>query len=134
MIQVLYVSRSMLGSDALELDRLIVQARHNNSMNGITGLLWADGERFAQVIEGDEGAIVELLYKLDQDTRHAGIEIVQRKAIDSPEFGSWSMVRPAVFGAASPYEMRLIHRLESMTTALGDVFRSIIAGPRGATA
>ena len=134
MRQLLYVSDSRIGTDTLALDRLMLQARHNNALDGITGLLWTDGRRFAQVLEGEEALIAELVAKLRTDERHANFEIVQDGSTDERRFGEWSMNRPDIDAAAQVYEQRMRRQLASVGTALTHAYEQVIGGSRTAMA
>jgi len=54
------VTPARLNDDAV-MD-ILAQARENNKAKNITGLLYYDGQRFLQIIEGSEDHI-EMLYQ-----------------------------------------------------------------------
>ena len=132
MRQLLYVSESLVGDDEQALDQLITQARHNNALDGVTGLLWTDGRRFAQVIEGGEHAVDELIAKIRDDARHANVETVLDSSVDERAFGEWSMARPAADGLGEVYEQRMRRELARIRSGLGAIFAEVIAGDRAA--
>lgn len=130
MRQLLYVSRSRIGSDTQALDRLMMQARNNNAIDGTTGLLWTDGSRFAQVLEGEDAVIAQLLDKLRIDERHAGLAIVQDVQIAERRFGQWSMNRPDADPVAEVYADRMRRQLASIRSPLSEAFEQVVAGSR----
>ena len=130
MRQLLYVSESLVGSDVRELDRIMVAARANNAMDGLTGLLWTDGKRFAQVLEGDSSAVASLLAKLCLDRRHRDLEVVHDTTIAQRQFGDWSMGRPTNDRIFMTYEERMRTQLGKLRSELGAIFESVIAGSR----
>ena len=50
--RVIYISRSMIGADPQEIEAIISSSIRWNTKGEVAGMLWADGESFAQVIEG----------------------------------------------------------------------------------
>lgn len=91
MIQVTYISRTRepMGPEAL-LD-LLMQCRANNEQSDITGLLLYGNETFLQVLEGDDKVVDDLVSQILEDSRHADIEVISRKAIEARDYGEWRM-------------------------------------------
>ncbi len=73
----LYVSDLAAGSPATVVADIARQARANNQQVDITGILAFDGESFAQFVEGAELTILSLLERLEEDTRHERMEVLQ---------------------------------------------------------
>ena len=75
---VLYVSRSLLvpiRAEA-EVDAIVAAARlRNESLNVSGALAFAQGS-FAQVLEGPEGAVENLLSSITVDQRHEAFRII----------------------------------------------------------
>ena len=88
--QLCYSSRSAPGVD---VDHILQQSRHNNAVDGITGLLWHDGTHFLQVIEGPEASVAATYARIAADPRHDELEILSNRTIGVREFGYWSMER-----------------------------------------
>ena len=84
-------------SDA-EFTLLGLQAGRLNALDGITGLLVFNGERFCQTIEGAPAAINDLLARLDRDPRHADVEVIDDTEVEARRFRSWDMQLLAVPG------------------------------------
>ena len=132
MRQLLYISDSLVGTDVAALDRIMIQARAHNTLVGLTGLLWTDGKRFAQVLEGERSVVDELLAKLDLDRRHVNLEIVQDSGIEERQYGDWSMMRPSNDRLFAVYESRMTAQLNRLRSALGAAFEDVISGSRPA--
>lgn len=130
MRQLLYVSDSLIGFDQEALDALLIQARNNNAIDDITGLLWTDGRMFAQVIEGEETAIGNLLAKLKRDPRHKNLTVIDDVDVMQRHFGDWFMASPAREGHAELYERRMRQRLTSTKSRLGSTFWQVVAASR----
>jgi hypothetical protein len=94
MRQYLYTSRSIEFCREPALDAILEVSRHNNALEGLSGLLWADGTSFLQVLEGDDQAVSSLIDRLIKDPRHRDmVPLVDRK-IETREFGYWAMAMP----------------------------------------
>ena len=92
MLQIVYVS-SVVGYPG-DADILAI-SRRNNARDGITGLLYSDGVRFMQVLEG-RFEKVELAYaRIKLDQRHRASVVLSRRSIDEREFGHWEMAARA---------------------------------------
>ncbi len=126
MRQILYTSRSLIGDNIRALDELMVQAQANNALDGITGLLWTDGNRFAQVIEGSDNALAALLDRLPADPRHREFAILQDSSVADRQFGDWSMARPANDPLFASFERRMQDQLASLGNVLSAKFSDII--------
>ena len=90
MLQLVYVSsvnRSLPASPIA----LLAQARRNNHRDSITGLLYSDGARFLQVLEGPEDRVEAAYARIQQDSRHRALVQLSRRTIGAREFGDWDM-------------------------------------------
>lgn len=92
--RLLYVSRisdaaaaSLPGAMA---DILIVSAQRN-PLDAITGLLFADGVSFVQVLEGPDARVIACYERILQDQRHHDIRLRSLTSIDARSFPRWSM-------------------------------------------
>jgi hypothetical protein len=90
-LQVSYVSRSSEPISARQLLALLLQCRENNTAVGVTGMLLYANRTFLRVIEGDDAVIDDLVAKILLDPRHAEVQMVSRKAIESRDYADWSM-------------------------------------------
>lgn len=87
----IYVSRSLIGADPATLDAIVSAAMVRNAKDGLTGMLWADGQSFAQAIEGDPEKLGMTMERIRADPRHTECATVSDRAVLSRQFGSWSM-------------------------------------------
>jgi hypothetical protein len=92
--RLIYISRSLVGSSANELDAIVRRSVVHNQANGVTGMLWSDGANFAQVLEGEHDAVAETMSRIRADPRHADIEVLVDRSIAQRMFGGWAMVLP----------------------------------------
>ena len=90
MLQLVYISSST--TRGLEgLDAILATSRRNNARDGITGLLYADGTRFLQALEGEGAAVEAAFARIRTDPRHRGVVVLSRRTIAVREFGPWDM-------------------------------------------
>lgn len=89
----IYVSRSaFLGPSAeCEVDELVAGARRQNDSVGITGALIFTGDHFAQVIEGPDAPVDDLLRSILHDNRHHSIQHFEDSDVPARLFGSWTL-------------------------------------------
>ncbi|QNQ11123.1 BLUF domain-containing protein [Sphingomonas alpina] len=107
MRQILYVSISTVPGDKADLVGILEQSRHNNAIDGVTGLLWSDGRHFMQVIEGPEVSIKETFARIHVDTRHHQLEVLHDRPIENREFGGWSMAHRRATDPVDAYDAQM---------------------------
>jgi len=93
MRRLIYTSQSRLGSNPAELDRLVEQASVLNKAVDITGMLWADKDRFVQALEGAHDVVADTMQRIQADPRHRDLEILCDRPVVQRMFGRWAMVR-----------------------------------------
>lgn len=91
MIQLLYTSVASRDIGPEELKRIGALAADRNGVDGISGLLCFDGQKFMQLIEGPRDSIQSLMKRLQRDERHRDIAIVYEAETRGRDFGHWSM-------------------------------------------
>lgn len=124
--QLLYVSALRQGVPVTEVSRIVSAARLRNAVDGITGLLVFDGDRFCQYVEGPPAAVESLLGRLCRDERHTELDILvdgtfegarrfsgwRLGYVDSFEADEIGMLRGLRDGAALACFERLVPRLD----------------------
>ena len=91
MLRLIYFSTARLGLDRSEIEGLLSAAAMHNRAAGITGLLLCNGLNFLQVLEGPAAAVEALFGRIAEDSRHSGVALLKREAIDSPSYPQWGM-------------------------------------------
>ena len=117
MIQIVYISTSrtyIAGSRA----GILEESRRNNRRDGISGLLFDDGVRFLQVLEGPEDRVEAAVQRIKADARHRAIVILSRRSITAREFGDWAM---ASFGEGHDAEAVIVQVDALVSTASPNV-------------
>jgi hypothetical protein len=91
--RIIYVSRSLIGADPLGFDAILSSSIRWNTDVQVTGMLWADGANFAQVIEGHPDKVGLTMDRIRSDYRHTDIDVLLDREVLSRQFGNWSMWR-----------------------------------------
>lgn len=91
MRQLLYTSSATAAAIGDEIASILKASRRNNAALGITGLLWTDGNRFLQVLEGDDQGVGETYKRICADPRHRAAVVLHDRAVEGRTFGQWSM-------------------------------------------
>lgn len=91
MKRVMYVSRARHRMTHGELTDLLLGARQRNQEHGITGILVYAAGNFAQVLEGPDAAIDQLLRNLHADPRHDDYRVIAEGSVETRSFDGWSM-------------------------------------------
>jgi hypothetical protein len=88
----LYVSKTLLEypEGKAELASIVAAANLRNAQLEITGALISTSSYFAQVLEGSQAAVEELMRSIDADPRHMRLKII-RTAEEPRRFTGWSM-------------------------------------------
>lgn len=99
MLQLVYISTAVNTPSYADILRT---SRRNNGRDAITGLLYADGVRFMQALEGPAEAVQAAYDRIKADPRHKAAVILSRRDVDTREFGDWEMAerRPGQHGDA----------------------------------
>ncbi|MCP3734534.1 BLUF domain-containing protein [Sphingomonas sp. RP10(2022)] len=108
MRQIVYIS-SMRRQAAIDPAAILGQSRRNNARARITGLLFFDGKRFLQALEGEEAAVDAAFARIQADDRHHALVVLSDRTIAVREFGEWAMAyaTPGEAGDALEQVMRL---------------------------
>ncbi|WP_235530484.1 MULTISPECIES: BLUF domain-containing protein [unclassified Sphingomonas] len=118
--QIFYTSRCVPGVD---VDQIVQHSRHNNAVDGITGLLWYNDGIFLQVIEGPESSVASTYARIAKDPRHDALTILSDRPVEAREFGYWSMERAERGSADSDALLaRLERRLNNAPDAVRQAF------------
>lgn len=108
MKQILYASvNARTDGQPADVTGILEQSRHNNALDGITGLLWTDGERFLQVLEGGEEAVDACYARICADTRHRAIVTIVERTVERREFGYWALAHKTGDALADVHDQRV---------------------------
>jgi hypothetical protein len=63
----------------------------NNARDRITGFLIFDKAHFLQILEGNAPDVAHTLQRIQADSRHRNLTIIEDKAVAERTFGDWAM-------------------------------------------
>jgi len=132
MRQILYISTAATALQAGEADTILATSQRNNSRDAITGLLYFDGKRFLQALEGDSVALDETLTRIERDARHRAIVILSDREVAEREFGDWSMAYRAPGADADAFVARVEALVEKASANVRATFTSFAETRRAA--
>lgn len=91
MRQIVYVSTAMGQITPDDIEAILNVSRRNNARDGLTGLLYFEGKRFLQVLEGRGEAITNTVARIERSPRHRALVILSERDVEKREFGEWTM-------------------------------------------
>ena len=89
--QVLYISRATRAVSDSDVRRILFASRRNNRRIDVTGCLLFSGSHFVQVLEGERGALRDLIAHIAQDVRHENVRVVVDHEVRKRTYPGWSM-------------------------------------------
>ena len=125
--QLLYVSRAVPSGATVPLDPIYETSRHNNAIDGVTGLLFSDGKRFVQVLEGSHQAVEAAMDRIKEDPRHDHVTVLRDETVAMREFGGWSMADRRRGEGAGEFDDRLRRLLRAASPAIAEAFLDLLA-------
>jgi hypothetical protein len=129
-----YFSRnSLLGSldqVGAEVQQILEVSRRNNQRVGVTGALLFNCSCFAQVLEGPLNAVEETFERIQRDTRHADVTVLELAMAPVREFPAWSMAFAGVLdehrGSFASLAEANIQRAGAAAEGLYDLLRNLV--------
>jgi hypothetical protein len=93
LFSLIYISRSRLDPAAADeaIDAIVATSIAHNEQADITGALIYSGSHFAQVLEGGEPAVRELMARIERDPRHEHVTTIDSRTVSARRFGDWRM-------------------------------------------
>ncbi|MHC6217286.1 BLUF domain-containing protein [Stenotrophomonas acidaminiphila] len=88
---VAYTSTAVAGLTPADLDHLLVDARAHNRMEGVTGVLLYDGQRFFQYFEGPDAGVERIYARIRQSRMHVELDVLQDGPVQKLHFMQWHM-------------------------------------------
>lgn len=132
MLQLVYVSTAAPGVSEREVQQILARSRANNARNLLTGLLYFDGLRFMQVLEGAPDRIEATYARITVDPRHRALVVVSRRTIEAREFGNWAMAYGLSFDERQALGNKVSALVEGASPAVRGIFEGFLAARRAA--
>lgn len=128
LIQICYASVAAVPFDEPKLKGMLMNARANNTRDGVTGLLLYGNGHFVQLIEGEEAAVDALYARIVRDPRHCQVFLMYRESVTARDFGTWTMA----FEQLTDFKPEFLHD-SSQARAMVNLFlekeRTLTASP-----
>lgn len=120
LFQLTYISSARGNITMDECNAILAKSRINNRRLDVSGVLLFNSKRFLQALEGEEQVIKSLFEKIGKDPRHAAVVMLNHRAIEARQFGSWAMAFDDGSGATDLRERigTLLAGTDSSTRAL----------------
>lgn len=110
LFRIVYCSRNMLGGgDDASLQQILATSRRNNAGSEVTGALLHSLGLFVQTLEGPFAAVQSVFERIQIDSRHDDVVVLEARSVDARLFADWSMA------AAEPDDPAAAQRLVSRT-------------------
>ena len=95
--RLVYRSRNLVGTTtgAQDLGAIFLSARGNNRELDVTGALLVTADRFVQALEGDEATVRALYDRIEKDSRHDDVTLIDAEAVAQRVFSRWAMAKVA---------------------------------------
>ncbi len=132
--QLLYISIAARPCDEDDLAAILRASRDNNVLYSVTGILWSDGERFIQALEGPIASVEETYARILIDKRHHSLAIVYDHMVAMRDFGSWSMCHRRSYETDDEYDMKIRRVLDAAPSPVRATLRAFIGEPAAAEA
>jgi len=128
MLSLIYVSSANPGFTEPQLLELAQASARRNKARNVTGLLAFNSRNFMQLLEGDIDDVLEIMRRIEGDTRHGNITFIRKDQRDRRECPEWSM-RPIItpldgLGPAGTSSNSLPQTLELDTQVIFSSFSS----------
>lgn len=91
MIELIYHSEASIAFDDRTITDVLSTARSRNQQDDITGMLFFDGEKFIQILEGSADSVDRLYDSISKDARHRDVSVIYRGQIFERSFSEWRM-------------------------------------------
>ncbi|MGP7796150.1 BLUF domain-containing protein [Sphingomonas sp. CLY1604] len=123
MRQLVYIS-SMRRQAAVDPAAILAQSRRNNARARVTGLLFFDGKRFLQALEGDDAQVDATFARIQQDERHHALVVLSNREVETREFGEWAMA----FNVPGDGDADMLERVAKLTANADPAVRATFEG------
>ncbi len=133
--KVVYCSRNLIEGDAAtrnaEISQILETSRRNNSKANVTGALLFSADHFAQVLEGPQEALEAVFERIQNDTRHGDVTVLESLTSEQRDFAEWSMayVSPEECALTPEVDAKLqdaIHKSSDAGQEVLDLLKSLV--------
>lgn len=129
MLQIVYISTA---TGAVDTAAILAVSRRNNARDGLSGLLYTNGKRFLQVLEGDPAHVERALARIDADPRHRAMVVLSSRDVSTREFGGWAMAERVAGDDADAFVARIRTLIAQASPAVRATFDGFVQLHRAA--
>ena len=111
MERLLYVSKSKIKVADVHavVSHIVAKSKDWNIDHNLTGALIFTGTHFAQVLEGSQKDIDDVMVMIKNDPRHEEVSVINRSPISGRQFPNWAMAYQGPSRFVSRHVTRLLH-------------------------
>ena len=131
MRQIVYISTARQEIPATGAAQILSVSRRNNARDAITGVLFFNGKRFLQALEGEADAVALAYDRIKADPRHFAVVILSDRTVDAREFGDWAMASANETNQMA-MEIRIAELVAGAAPSVRATFESFIRVKRAA--
>ena len=124
MLQIIYVSTANPAVGPVDPAPILSISRDLNLRDDITGMLYSDGGRFLQVLEGPNAETEATMNRIRRDQRHRAIVTLVQRPVEGREFGDWSMAHFTPGSDADAF----VRRVSALVAGASPNLRATIEG------
>ena len=132
MRQVIYISTVTREATPVQSEQILQKSQANNARDAITGLLYFDGKRFLQALEGNDAEITRALSRIQQDPRHRAVVVLSDRMVENRDFGHWSMAWKEPGDDATDFIDRVARLVDLASPSVRATFNSLAEVRRAA--
>ncbi len=126
MLQLIYIS-SARSVDPSAVQDILLISRINNRRDDISGLLYFDGVRFLQALEGPDAKVEATFARIQNDPRHRATVVLSRNTVVERQFGPWAMAHRTTADDADRAVERMTALLARVSPNLRGTFEGMAA-------
>tara|TARA_B100000745_G_C20024430_1_gene348454 strand:+ start:168 stop:620 length:453 start_codon:yes stop_codon:yes gene_type:complete len=91
LFELVYCSKAKPNLQSKDIESILNSSSKFNREHNITGCLLYYGGEFAQILEGEEAAVLELYERIKRDPRHSFVLLLDTCRTTSRKFEQWGM-------------------------------------------
>lgn len=129
--RLVYISQNLIPGDdrdiKTEVEQILETSQRNNAAVDVTGALMFNSGCFTQILEGPQTAVSAVFERIQHDTRHSDVVVLEFGPAETRDFADWSMgFVGRDDGAVEPLK-DLVTSSEFDSTKMGtrDIYKSV---------
>ena len=91
LMQLAYISDTQSDINAATVAAIHQQAKRNNALNNVTGVLLTTNKHFMQLLEGEPQQVEQTYQRICQDSRHTNVRMIFSRNTTQRQFPNWHM-------------------------------------------